>query len=221
MGSIGKFSIPAEFQHALTYSEPKDTRSDAEILEFLQHFTPVTSEKNIWAFWDKGLKRMPAWCQRNVIDWVRICGPDWTVRILDAIPGSETNALKYISPDLLPESFVKGTMTGAYTGPHSSDFLRGACLWSHGGAYMDVGNILIRDFDRVCWNQLADANSPFNVCIPVMYDTTGQLSLSIASSNTVSDLPCSGEPLCSKQKGRSIHQALVRLLLFCYAEHRL
>jgi hypothetical protein len=209
MGSTSKFSIPAEFQHALTYTEPKDTRTDAEILDSLQHFAPVTSEKNIWAFWDKGLACMPAWCQRNVIAWVRICGPSWTVRILDAVPGSETNALKYISANLLPESFVKGTMTGAYTGPHSSDFLRGACLWSHGGAYMDVGNILIRDLDRVCWNQLADSNSPFNVCIPVMYGTTGEQSLSRAHSVAGPNFLLSGEPLRSKQKERSFHQALV------------
>ena len=172
MGSHAKFGIPEEFQDKLRYVERLDARSDEQILASLENYAPITSEKNIWAFWDKGLRKMPAWCQRNVVSWVRICGPSWTVRILDAVPDSPTNALKYVSADLLPETFVKGTMTGVYTGPHSSDFLRGATLYSHGGAYMDTGNILIRDLDRVCWNQLADPNSPFRVCAPVMYGTT-------------------------------------------------
>jgi hypothetical protein len=171
MGSTITFGIPDEFKDKLTYVDATDTRSAEEILSSLEKYVPVTSEKNIWAFWDKGLRKMPPWCLRNVVDWVRICGPSWTVRVLDAVPGSSTNALKYLSADLLPESFVKGTMTGAYVGPHSSDFLRGACLWSHGGVYMDTGNILIRDLDRVCWKQLEDPNSPYEVSVPIMYGT--------------------------------------------------
>ena len=171
MGSIAKFAIPEEFEDKLRHVENVDTRTDKEILTSLEKYTPVTSEKNIWAFWDKGVRNMPAWCQRNVVDWVRICGPSWTVRILDAIPDSPTYCLKYVSGDLLPEAFVNGTMTGVYVGQHSSDFLRGATLYTHGGVYMDVGNILIRDLDRVGWNQLADPNSPFQVCVPIMYGT--------------------------------------------------
>ena len=172
MDSTTKFSIPEEFQGKLNHVEAVDERSDEEILASLEAFAPVTSEKNLWAFWDKGIRNMPGWCQRNVIDWIRICGPSWTIRILDAVPDSPTNALKYVSADLLPESFVKGTMTGVYTGPHSSDFLRGACLYTHGGVYMDTGNILIRNLDRVCWNQLADPTSPYEVAAPIMYGQT-------------------------------------------------
>lgn len=169
MGASSKFSIPQEFNSQLRHVDSLDKRSDGEILNSLEQPSPITSEKNIWCFWDKGLRAMPGWCQRNVINWVRLCGPSWTVRVLNAIPDSPLHALNYVSTDLLPESFVNGTMTGVYVGPHSSDFLRGATLYSHGGVYMDVGNILIRDLDRVCWNQLADPNSPFEVATPIMY----------------------------------------------------
>lgn len=166
-----RFSIPEEFQSELEYVEPSDTRSDEEILQSLEQFKPVTSEKNLWAFWDKGLRNMPAWNLRNVISWVRICGPSWTVRIMDAVPGSPSNALEYISADLLPRTFVEGTMTGPYVGPHSSDFLRGAVCWQQGGVYMDVGNILILDLDRMCWNQLADPSSPYEIAVSGSFGT--------------------------------------------------
>lgn len=168
-GNNIQFAIPSEFQNELRYVEAKDQRSDEEIIKSLEEYTPVTSEKNLWAFWDKGIRAMPGWCQRNVLNWVRLCGPSWTVRILDARPASPNYALKYLSPNLLPKAFVEGSMTGVYVGPHSSDFLRGACLYSHGGVYMDVGNILIRDLDRICWNQLADPNSPYEVATPLMF----------------------------------------------------
>lgn len=35
---------------------------------------------------------------------------------------------------------------------------------------MDVGNILFRDLDRVCWKQLADESSPYTVCVPWMLE---------------------------------------------------
>ncbi|KAL2428335.1 putative glycosyltransferase FCK3 [Exophiala dermatitidis] len=171
MAASPQFSIPKEYQNELRYVDALDKRSDEDILRSLETHRPVTSEKNIWAFWDKGFRSMPGWCQRNVINWVRLCGPSWTVRVLDAIPDSPNYALNYVSADLLPQSFVNGTMTGVYVGPHSSDFLRGACLYTHGGVYMDVGIILTRDLDRICWNQLADPNSPYEVSAPIMFGT--------------------------------------------------
>ncbi len=35
---------------------------------------------------------------------------------------------------------------------------------------MDVGNMLFRDLDRVCWDQLADENSPYTVSTPWMFE---------------------------------------------------
>jgi hypothetical protein len=85
---------------------------------------------------------MPSWCQHNAINWVRLHGDGWTVRVLDTVPNSPNHALKWLDPEVLPEAFVKGTMTGPYVGPHSADFLRGATLFAYGGAWMDVGNIV-------------------------------------------------------------------------------
>ncbi|KAF2162466.1 hypothetical protein M409DRAFT_69071 [Zasmidium cellare ATCC 36951] len=158
------FDIPPEYQPKLRPVQPKDTRSDDEILDSLTQPTPVSSEKNIWAFWHAGLRGLPNWCPRNLIDWHRVCGPSWTVRLLDTVPGSPNNALQWVDADMLPEAFVKGTMEGPYVGQHSADLLRAATLWEHGGVWMDVGIILIRDLDRVCWDQLADESNPYEMC---------------------------------------------------------
>ncbi|KAL2845900.1 hypothetical protein BJY01DRAFT_247506 [Aspergillus pseudoustus] len=167
-----KFTIPQEFQDQLEPAEPLDTRSDEEILASISEHRPVTSEKNIWAYWHDGISGMPKWCQRNIIDWHRICGPSWTIRVLDTVPDSPNHALKYIPPEMLPETFVKGTMAGPYVGPHSADFLRGACLYLFGGVFMDVGIMLIRNLDRVCWSQLADPSTPYNISVPWMCETS-------------------------------------------------
>jgi mannosyltransferase OCH1-like enzyme len=164
-----RFQIPEEYKTKLRYVDAKDNRTDDEILDALTQHAPITSEKNIWTYWHAGVKSMPSWCQHNVINWARLHGPDWTVRVLDTVPDSPNHALKWIDPSVLPEAFVKGVMTGPYVGPHSADFLRGAALHAYGGVWMDVGNILFRNLDKVCWDQLADENSPYTISLPVMF----------------------------------------------------
>jgi len=163
------YKIPEEYQSQLKYVESKDSRTDAEILDSLTKHVPITSEKNIWTFWHAGVQQMPTWTQRNIINWVRLHGPEWTIRVLDTVPDSPNHALSWISTDLLPETFVKGTMTGPYVGPHSADFLRGAALYTYGGVWMDVGCIVFRNLDKVCWDQLGDDDSPFTVAAPLVY----------------------------------------------------
>jgi hypothetical protein len=165
-----KFQIPPKYASQLRYVEPKDTRSDAEILEALTKHVPITSEKNIWAYWHSGILSMPAWCQRNVINWVRLHDSSWTVRVLDTVPNSPNHALTWIDASTLPETFVKGTMTGPYVGPHSADFLRGAALHAYGGAWMDVSILLFLSLDRVCWDTLASPTSPYTICAPWMLE---------------------------------------------------
>ncbi|KAJ3579201.1 hypothetical protein NPX13_g1361 [Xylaria arbuscula] len=161
--------IPPRFQHLL---EPRDDvdkidkRTDEEIINSLREYKPITSEKNIWTFWDSGIEGMPAWCRRNVVGWVRINGPEWTIRIIDDIPDSPNYAGKYI-PKGLPDSFYAGTMDGTHPGPHKADFLRGACLYEYGGAWVDSSTFGIRTMDDVCWNQLEDPDSPYRVAVPV------------------------------------------------------
>lgn len=168
--SASQFTIPKEFQGQLRYAEPSDQRSDAEILASLATHVPVTSEKNLWAYWDTGVAAMPAWCQRNVIGWTKL-NPGWTIRVLDTVPESPNHALKFVAPEMLPDCFVHGTMDGVYKGPHSADFLRSALIYLYGGVFMDVGIILFRSLDTICWSQLADPASPFQVSVPHMYGT--------------------------------------------------
>jgi hypothetical protein len=166
---MANLSIPPEYQDQLEIITVQDQRTDEDILQTLEQHVPVTSEKNLWAFWHSGILNMPSWCQRNVIDWVRICGPEWTIRILDNVPDSPNYALQYVPADSLPEAFVQRKMDGPYVGPHSADFLRGVLLYLHGGAFMDVGSVLLRHLDRIGWNELEDPTSPFNVAVPLMY----------------------------------------------------
>lgn len=168
-----KYSIPEEFKDQLRFVEAADTRSDDEILASLHKAAPLTSsEKNIWAFWDSGIDKMPAWTRRNVVNWARLCGPSWTIRILDMVPNSSNNALNFVPPAMLPEIFTKGTMKGPYTGPHSADFLRGALTYLYGGVFMDVGIILVRSLDKMCWDILSDPSKPQQISVPWMYGTT-------------------------------------------------
>jgi hypothetical protein len=166
-----KFKIPVEFQEQVTVTGPKDKRTDEEILKPLGHFQPVISEKNVWCYWHSGLSNLPGWCKRNIIDWARINGLSWTIRILDTVPGSPNHVLKYVPEDMLPEALVKNALDGPYKGPHAADMLRGACLYLHGGVYMDVGIILIRELDRIGWEQLSDPENPKQVCIPWYHGT--------------------------------------------------
>jgi hypothetical protein len=161
-----KISISEEFRSQLQYIEALDRQSDEEPLEYLLRKVPVTSEKNVWTYWHSGFKSMPAWCQRNIFGWVRLNGSSWTVRVLDSVPSSPNNALEWVNAEQLPESFVKGTIDGHYVGQHSADFLRGAALFNHGGVWLGVGIILIGKLDDICWKQLEDPNSPFEVSAP-------------------------------------------------------
>jgi hypothetical protein len=168
--STPKIPIPEEFQSKVRFVEAQDKRTDSEILNSLSTHIPVASEKNVWTYWHSGVRSMPRWAQRNVINWVRLLGPSWTVRVLDKIPSSPNYALSWIAHDQLPECFVKDTMTGPYVGPHSADFLRGAALYAYGGVWMDVGNLLVRHLDKICWDQLADENDPHTICTPWMFE---------------------------------------------------
>lgn len=163
-----QFQIPPEFRSKIYYVESLDSRSDEEILRSLKDSLPVTSERNIWAFWHSGIESMPDWCKRNVANWARLCGSSWVIRVLDNLPNSPNNALNWIEADQLPEAFVTQNMEGprSWTGPHSADFLRGICLYRYGGVWIDVGAILMRTIDDICWRELEDPRSPYQVAAP-------------------------------------------------------
>ncbi|KND93675.1 hypothetical protein TOPH_01648 [Tolypocladium ophioglossoides CBS 100239] len=141
----------------------RDNRSDEEILADLQTFKPVDpgSEKNIWAFWDRGLAACKPWCQRNVIGWARRHDASWTVRVLDMVDGSPNHYARYMpsTAEFFPEAFLAKTMKGTHAAPHAADLVRLPLLYLYGGVWLDVGFMLFRGLDDLCWDQLADAQT--------------------------------------------------------------
>jgi len=139
--------------------------SDEAIIADLQAFKPVdpSSEKNVWAFWDKGLVNCPPWCQRNVASWVRRLHPSWTVRVLDMVDGSPTHYSKFIDQSFFPASFNEKTMTGPHVAPHSSDLIRLPLLYLYGGVWIDVGFTMFQSLDSLFWDQLASAQNPLEM----------------------------------------------------------
>ena len=140
-----------------------DLRPEVDIASQLHSYQPIISERNIWAFWDKGFSNSPPWTQRNVISWVRRLGPSWTVRVLDRVEGSPLNVKNYVDDAYFPETFNTQTMTGPHVGPHASDLLRLPLLYLYGGIWCDVGTFLFRHVDDICWNMLEDPSSPFEM----------------------------------------------------------
>jgi hypothetical protein len=147
----------------LIASDKLDTRSDEKIAAWLQQRHPVTSEKNVWAFWNKGYSKMPPWVQRNVINWVRRLGPDWTVHLLDLVADSETNVYHYLDKSVFPDAFNDNTMDGPHVGAHQGDIVRLPLLWKYGGVWMDVGTFLFRHIDDICWKLIEDPSSPYEM----------------------------------------------------------
>ncbi|KAL2794807.1 hypothetical protein BJX66DRAFT_337597 [Aspergillus keveii] len=140
-----------------------DLRPESEIRAQLNSHIPVTSERNVWSYWGSGFDSMPVWRQRNVINWVRRDGKRWTVRVLDTVPGSPNHIHRFIDAANLPAAVNEGRMKGLHAQQGISDFVRLATVYQHGGVYMDVGVILIRDLDDICWSALEDPSSPYQV----------------------------------------------------------
>lgn len=166
MGSLGTLE-PSQrgFWHEPKGSE--DARTDGEILQSLSQPPPITSEKNVWAWWDNGLAHMRPWCQRNVLGWARLLGPDWTVRVLDKVPGSPSHWSNFVSPSNLPKCFLDDTLSGGHAGAMGSDMVRLPCLVEHGGVYMDVGIMLFMHLDDICWKKIEHPASPYKVALPL------------------------------------------------------
>lgn len=142
-----------------------DNRTDEEIILAILNPPPVTTEENVWAFWDKGYEAMPPWQKRNVLGWARILGPAWTVRVLDLTHGSPANIFNFLDGVDLPKHLNEGRTTGRYAGANTSDTIRLPCVYQHGGVWMDVGIMLLMHLDQVCWTMLKSTKSKFQVAV--------------------------------------------------------
>ncbi|KAH8647276.1 hypothetical protein BX600DRAFT_503430 [Xylariales sp. PMI_506] len=167
MGDISSLEMPACVLPNLKVKplQHNDKRTDQEIIENILNPPPVSSEENIWAFWDKGYNAMPAWQKRNVLGWARILGPRWTIRVLDTIQGSPANIFNFLEDTYLPKHLINGRTTGRYAGANTSDTIRLPCVYQYGGIWMDVGIILLNHLDQVCWAALKDSKSKFEVAV--------------------------------------------------------
>ena len=142
-----------------------DSRTDQEIIEGIRNPPSVTSEENVWAFWDSGYEAMPPWQKRNVLGWARMLGPSWTVRVLDLGSESPANIFNFLDKNLLPEYLRDGRTTGRYAGANMSDAVRLPCIHQHGGVWMDVGIMLLMHLDQICWSALKDPKSKLQVAV--------------------------------------------------------
>jgi hypothetical protein len=145
-------------------SSKVDRRSDQEIIAQLTTYRPVTSQKNVWTFWDAGFWAMRPYVRRFVIGWARRLGPEWTVRVLDHVEASPTSVHEFLDRNQLHEAFNTRTMTGPYVGAHSGDVVRLPLLYRYGGVWMDAGTMLFRHMDDICWRVLCDPSSPYEIC---------------------------------------------------------
>lgn len=170
---MAKFTIPQSATGLREVPESRlDLRPEEEIIQELRSFRPVTSEKNVWCFWDKGLDRMYPSYRCTVINWVRKLGSPWTVRIVDLVDDSPNNVYKYVSPDWFPDCFVSRTMDGNSAAQHAADLVRLPLLYEHGGTWMDVGNMLHTHLDPLFWNALSAPDSPYEMAVWII---TGQI----------------------------------------------
>ncbi|KZV83128.1 hypothetical protein EXIGLDRAFT_684191 [Exidia glandulosa HHB12029] len=138
-----------------------DTRTEEEIVEYIKSHRPVTHQKNVWAFWDKGWDEMKPWTRRNIVDWVRrLSSSGWEVRVLDVVPDSPRHISVFLEEEMLPRTFYD--MNGRHAPQHRSDIVRVLLLYLHGGFWSDVGGVLVRGLDDI-WSKIADPADPTEV----------------------------------------------------------
>lgn len=168
-----KFALPQSANGLREVPQSRlDLRPEEVILKELKSFRPVTSEKNVWCFWDKGLDRMYPSYQRTVLNWVRKLGRSWTVRIVDLLEDSPNYVYNYVGQDFFPDCFVHRTMDGRHAPQHAADLVRLPLLYEHGGVWMDVGNMLHTHLDELFWDALTAPDSPYEMAVWII---TGQI----------------------------------------------
>ncbi|KAH7146240.1 hypothetical protein EDB81DRAFT_721135 [Dactylonectria macrodidyma] len=149
-----------------------ELRPESQILAHLKSFQPITSEKNVWAFWDKGLDAMYPSYRCTVLNWVRKLGPSWTVRVVDLTDGSPNNIYNFVGKDWFPDCFNNKTMDGRHAAQHAADLVRLPLLFKYGGVWMDVGNMLHTHLDQLLWDPLTEPDSPYEMGVWII---TGQI----------------------------------------------
>ncbi|CAJ2514039.1 Uu.00g021580.m01.CDS01 [Anthostomella pinea] len=174
-----------------------DLRPDEDIVKELTGKPhPVTSEKNLCMSGsasngtlhlsldqsadtsrDTGFGDMPAYNQRNLINWYRRYGKSgWQVRLVDAIPGSPNNARNFVTDENLPAAYLENTLDGDWKPQWQSDLVRFPLLLRYGGIYVDPSTILLHSLGQV-WDLVASPQTPYEFfCMRNGGDDSAQLT---------------------------------------------
>jgi hypothetical protein len=169
-----------------TTSIANEKHLDASASEMLQsHIAclgpPAPGSKSVFAFWHTGIKGLPPYLLRNVINWHHRFSPlGWTVYVLDTVPGSALNVCKFIdttSPSVVPEAFTNGMLNGAYAAQHTSDLIRYPLLLKYGGIYLDVGLLQFGDLDWLWTEHIVNPASPYDFAGFTMGDPPDGISI--------------------------------------------
>ncbi|KAM0815760.1 putative glycosyl transferase [Seiridium cardinale] len=74
------------------------------------------------------------------------------------VVGSPNHYSNFIpnTTEFFPDAFVEGIMSGTHKAPHAADLIRLPLLHLYGGVWVDVGFMLFRNLDDLCWDKLMD-----------------------------------------------------------------
>ncbi|KAI8628414.1 hypothetical protein F5Y19DRAFT_476396 [Xylariaceae sp. FL1651] len=108
MDSIHAIDVFPDMYYTKLFAVPHlDDRPNGEIIESILRPPPVTSEQNVWAFWDKG---------------------DARARLDNSGPGpnygSLANVFNFVDDAYLPKHLRDGKITGRLAGANISDTVR-------------------------------------------------------------------------------------------------
>lgn len=127
---------------------------------------PTPGSKSIFAFWHSGIKTLPPYLLRNIINWHRRFSPlGWTIYVFDNVPDSPLNVAKFVdttSSSIVPDAFINGSMGGGYAAQHTSDLIRYPLLLRYGGVYLDVGILQFGDLDALWTNEITNPDSAYD-----------------------------------------------------------
>ncbi|KAI9695319.1 MAG: hypothetical protein M1820_008726 [Bogoriella megaspora] len=148
--------------------EELDVRSDEQIDKTILNAPPVSSEKNVWFFWDKGYSHVHQYAKRNIRAWHRRLSPfGWTIRVVDLTDGPSgiSKFLDTTDPKLFPACYHEGRVDGPHRGQTVSDLVRCPLLLTYGGIYSDVTTMILGDLEKLCNSTIFDPASRYEFIV--------------------------------------------------------
>ena len=134
---IGKIPNPEAWQgqwFAYNRIEKKYLSTTYDIDSIFPHKTKVLDKKNIWIYWNSGIKNAPDIVKKCFLQ-LQINKPkDYNIHLL-----TQENIKDYVEfPDFIQEKLNKGSLSQT----HFSDILRTALVYQYGGIWLDATCLL-------------------------------------------------------------------------------